>query len=505
MDGERGSLLHVSLASFFPLPEGETQYPIEYIEANAAIKLREDDAVVFVGVSAPDDLPLREGLRNYHQKPVVFYHIDRTELSGYLGRRLALIESTGQSGKAGGPGRSGGAEEERILLDRLANDAPIVNLVNSLMIEGIRKGASDIHIERFAAEARVRYRIDGVLRTVAKIEREEFPGVSSRIKIMANLNIMERRLPQDGRISVHLAEDVYDVRVSIIPIASGESIVMRLFNTSGSPLALEEVGFEGEELGILKRLIGSPHGLVLATGPTGSGKTTTLNAAIRRLVSDGVKIITIEDPVEYRVEGVDQIQTNDAIGLSFDSLLRRVLRQDPNIIMVGEIRDSPTADIAVRAALTGHLVLSTLHTNDAVSVIPRLANMGVEPYLIGAVLRGAVSQRLVRTICHGCGRDAPPTREELAVLGRHGLSAERLRRGEGCDACGGTGFRGRTAVAEIFASDEEIESLIARRAEQAALSSYLASRGFQPLVRAGLLKAVRGITTVDEVEKAVVS
>ena len=494
-----GQLLQVSLADFLPLAESEDQYPLEYIESNGAIRLREDDAAVYVGLCDPTDSALRASLRNYHNKQVVFYRIDRRELSGHLGRRLAAL------GPGGGTEGSAGTDEERLLLDRLANDAPIVNLVNSLMIDGIRAGASDIHIESFASEMRVRYRVDGVLRKVATVDKQKSPGVSSRIKIMANLNIMERRLPQDGRITVHLAEEVYDVRVSIIPIADGESIVLRLFNKAGSPLALEDLGFETDSLAELRRLVAVPHGLVLATGPTGSGKTTTLNAILRTMPVESQKIITIEDPVEYLVEGVDQIQTHDSIGLTFDSLLRRVLRHDPNVIMVGEIRDPATADIAVRAALTGHLVLSTLHTNDAVSVIPRLVNMGVEPYLLGAVLRGALSQRLVRQVCENCCQPVSASAEEQAVLERHGLAMDRLRRGAGCDDCGGTGFRGRTAVAEIFISDPEVEAMIARSEQLAAITAHLQARGFRPLIHAGLLKASRGTTTTDEVEKAVLS
>ncbi|MGA2479299.1 MAG: GspE/PulE family protein, partial [Spirochaetia bacterium] len=369
----------VTLAEFMPLPEGDNQYPLEYMDANSVIKLREDAEEVLVGACEPENAPLLRSLRNFHGKPVGFFRIDRAELSAYLGRRLSALETQ--------PPHSIGENDERILLDRLANDAPIVNLVNSLMIEAIRVGASDIHIESFAEGTRVRYRIDGVLRTVSRIEKEKFPAVASRIKIMANLNIMERRLPQDGRISVHMGDGTFDVRVSIVPIAAGESIVLRLFNTSGSPLGLAELGIDAECQTLIRRMVAVPHGLVLATGPTGSGKTTTLNAVLREIASEMVKVVTIEDPVEYLIDGVGQIQTHERIGLTFESLLRRVLRQDPDVIMVGEIRDSPTAELSVRSALTGHLVLSTLHTNDAVSVIPRLRNMGVEPYLLAAVLR----------------------------------------------------------------------------------------------------------------------
>ena len=242
---------------------------------------------------------------------------------------------------------------------------------------------------------------------------------------------------------------------------------------------------------------------MLATGPTGSGKTTTLNALLREVASERIKVITIEDPVEYRIAGVDQIQTNERIGLTFDSLLRRVLRQDPDVIMVGEIRDTPTAELSVRAALTGHLVLATLHTNDAVSVVPRLRDMGVAPYLLAAVLRGALAQRLVRKVCPACARSAKPAAHERALLAAHGLSADRLTSGRGCDACGGTGFRGRTAVVEQFASDSRIEEMIAGGERLPVLADYLASRGFRTLAANGLALAVKGVTTVAEVERAV--
>jgi general secretion pathway protein E/type IV pilus assembly protein PilB len=486
-----------SLARFMPLPEPDGQYPLEYIEAHSVIKLKEDEKEVVVGVCDPRDKAILQYLTSFHDKPVQFFRIDRTELAAYLGKRLSTLETE--------PSRDVAIDDERILLDRLAHDAPIVNLVNSLMIEAIRKGASDIHIESFSEDARLRYRIDGVLQTVARIDKDTFPGVASRIKIMANLNIMERRLPQDGRISVHLGEGTCDVRVSIVPIAAGESIVLRLFNTNGTPPGLADLGIDSECLRLIRRLVAVPHGLVLATGPTGSGKTTTLNAVLRELASESVNVVTIEDPVEYVIPGVGQIQTHEKIGLTFESLLRRVLRQDPDIVMVGEIRDSPTAELSVRAALTGHLVLSTLHTNDAVSVIPRLRNMGVEPYLMAAVLRGAIAQRLVRTICASCSRPVKPGREEKELLNRHGLSATRLFRGEGCDACGGTGFRGRTAITEAFASDESMEDLILKGARAAVITEYLKTKGFVSLLQHGLRKAIEGATTLAEVESAVVN
>jgi general secretion pathway protein E/type IV pilus assembly protein PilB len=392
--------------------------------------------------------------------------------------------------------------DQAVLLDKLANDAPVVNLVNSICIDGIRSGASDIHLES-TGELRVRYRIDGILRTVKKIEAGRFPAISSRIKIMSNLNILERRQPQDGRITVRLGNDQVDFRVSIMPVAGGESIVLRILGRKTAD-TLDELGFNQAQLGTLRRLLRTPHGLILLTGPTGSGKTTTLNAMLRELVSESVKIISIEDPVEFLVEGVNQIQINEQIGLGFDTLLRRVLRQDPNIIMIGEIRDSATAAIALRAALTGHLVLSTLHTNDTASVIPRLINMGIEPYLIAPALRGAAAQRLLRKVCPHCVAERAPSPEESRFLEAAGIRGRTLRQGRGCAECGHTGFSGRTVVAELFAADPAMEDMILGRANIAALQGHLQSRGMKTLLEDGLEKATLGITTVGEVEREII-
>lgn len=489
-------LEQVLIERFAPLPEGANQYPPEYSEAHGAIKLAEDETSVDIGLADYATEATRESLRNFHRgKNLRFYAVDRVELAGYLGKRASEEVETGAAAESG--------EGDRILLDRLANDAPIVNLVNSICIEGIRAGASDVHIEALSESVRVRYRVDGVLRTVRTIEKSAFAAISSRVKIMANLNIMERRLPQDGRISVDLGGDTVDLRVSIVPVAHGESIVLRFFNKAGSPLELEVLGFSAEDLALLGRFLKIPHGLVLITGPTGSGKTTTLNAMIRKIASEHLKIITIEDPVEYLIEGVNQIQTNEAIKLGFDTILRRVLRQDPNVIMVGEIRDAPTAELAVRAALTGHLVLSTLHTNSSVSVIPRLKNMGVESYLIASVLRGAAAQRLVRSVCSSCAERRPADPIEAELLRSYGFPSETVVEGKGCEACGGTGYRGRTVVAEAFDVDSELEELILRDARVAELSAHLAGRGMHGLARDGMAKVAAGITTVREIEREI--
>jgi type II secretory ATPase GspE/PulE/Tfp pilus assembly ATPase PilB-like protein len=483
----------VRLADFAPVPTGAQQYSVEFIERHGAIKLRESDGSVTVGVSRLDDPSLLRRLAFFHREHLDYRRIDPAELAAYLGRQFSA-----SPGQAGTPT----AEDERLLLDRLANDAPIVNLVNSTIIDAIRAGASDIHLEGFRGEVRVRYRIDGVLRTAAAIDRGTFPAVSSRIKIMGNLNIMERRLPQDGRITVNLGGNTVDMRISIVPIAGGESIVLRLFNEANGIMGLDELGLSAECVRRLREPAASAHGLVLVTGPTGSGKTTTLNAALREIRSDQRKIVTIEDPVEYVVEGIDQIQTNERIGLTFESLLRRVLRQDPDVIMVGEIRDPETAALAVRAALTGHLVFSTLHTNDAVSVIPRLVDMGVEPYLVAGVLRGALAQRLVRRLCTGCRQPTTPTGTQRRILREAGVEGDTLFRAVGCEACSGTGYRGRLAVSEVFRMNPALEAAIARREGREALAAILGEGGMESLVADGLSKVASGFTSFDEVERA---
>jgi general secretion pathway protein E/type IV pilus assembly protein PilB len=484
------------MTEFYPLPEGPDQYPIEFIEAQGLIKLREEADRIIIGVTEKTTEEVRCILQNFHKKELSFHDIDPVELSAYLGNKM---------GEAAGweKNNSPGAAEDRVLLDKLANDAPVINLVNSICIEGIRSGASDIHLEAEFEKLRVRYRLDGVLKTARIIESSRFPAISSRIKIMANLNILERRQPQDGRITVSVGNEAVDLRVSVVPAAGGESIVLRILGKKAAAVSVAELGFSPEQYKVLQELLRMPHGLILITGPTGSGKTTTLNAMLGEIVSDSLKIITIEDPVEFTVPGVTQIQINEGIGLRFDTLLRRVLRQDPNVIMIGEIRDSPTAEIALRAALTGHLVLSTLHTNDTASVIPRLINMGLEPYLVAAVLRGAAAQRLVRKICPRCKQPEAPRPEERRILDMAGLSAETLYRGTGCAACGFTGFSGRTIIAELFRGDPGLEERITGREKTSALSEYLKKRGMKTLLTRGLEIAAQGITTIEEVKREV--
>jgi type II secretory ATPase GspE/PulE/Tfp pilus assembly ATPase PilB-like protein len=489
-------MVQVSLSDFKPLPEGEKQYPLEYIENNGVVRLKEDDDMVFVGVVDTQNHTLLENLKNFHKKRIIFCALDKNEFSAYLSERLSASGADETLGNK--------PENEKILLDKLANDAPIVMLVNSIMIEAIRKGASDIHIEGFDDEVYVRYRIDGHLTTVSKIEKDRFPAVASRLKIMANLNIMEKRLPQDGRISVHLGDDEIDLRVSIIPIANGESIVLRLFNKKRTLIQMDQTGMSEEQLAAFRHKCQAPNGLILVTGPTGSGKTTTLSAILQELNSEHVKIITIEDPIEYVAKGINQIQANERIGLTFDSILRRVLRQDPNIIMVGEIRDSETAELSIRAALTGHLVFSTLHTNDSVSVITRLRNMGIEPYLLAAVLRGSLAQRLVRKSCEHCRAVVKPTPSQIGLLNRFKIPEDTpIYEGKGCEACNNTGYKGRIGVFEYFSVDPEVEEMIIKGEKDSLIKDYLVTQGMKTLLADGIDKILKGDTTIAEVERAV--
>ena len=339
---------HADIDSFKSIPSGSNQYSYEFIETNNTLVLDIQDSQILIGITKNTPEKTLSMLKTYHKKPVVFIELSQVELSSWLGKELGKTPTQNLQG-------TDSENPDAMLIDKMANDAPTVNLVNSICIDAIRAGASDIHIESGIKSSRVRYRIDGILKTVRTIENERFAAVSSRIKIMANLNILEKRQPQDGRITVSINKENIDFRVSIVPITGGESIVMRILGKNSAPETLDGLGFSKEQLTDIRNMMKIPHGLILVTGPTGSGKTTTLNAMMRELVSDEIKIISIEDPVEFIVDGVDQIQINEQINLGFDSILRRVLRQDPNIIMVGEIRDKSTAELSIRAALTGYI------------------------------------------------------------------------------------------------------------------------------------------------------
>jgi len=395
------------------------------------------------------------------------------------------------------------AEEESTIDDlrALANQAPVIKLVNLLILEAIRARASDIHLEAGADGLRVRYRIDGVLHEVSNPPRQYQAAVISRVKIMAGLNIAERRLAQDGRIRIRLSDRDLDLRVSITPTLHGEGVVLRILDRASGVRDLAELGMPEGVLTDFTRLLQQPHGIILVTGPTGSGKTTTLYGALNRLNNAAVKIVTVEDPVEYQIGGITQIPINPKIGFTFAAALRSILRHDPDIIMVGEMRDRETAEIAIQAALTGHLVFSTLHTNDAPSCVTRMVDMGIEPYLVAATVLGVVAQRLVRVVCEACAETYHPSVDVKETLVACGINptAARFRRGRGCDLCSGTGHRGRTGIYELMAMREDLREGVVSRASLSMLRGLAQRHGMTPLRLAGWSKASEGITTIDEV------
>jgi general secretion pathway protein E len=405
-----------------------------------------------------------------------------------------LVEGIDEGG-AGGEG-----DEDVNHLRDMAFEAPVVRLVNLVIENALSSEASDIHIEPFEDSLRVRYRIDGVLYDQESPPRRLQSAVTSRIKIMAEMNIAERRLPQDGRIRVMLHGRRVDIRVSTIPTVYGESIVMRLLDRSTIFLPLERLGVDPATQARLESLIKRPHGIILVTGPTGSGKTTTLYAALDKINAPDKKIITVEDPVEYQLKGVNQIPVKPKIGLTFATGLRHIVRQDPDVIMIGEIRDLETAEIAIQASLTGHLVFSTLHTNDAPGAITRLQDMGCEPYLVSSVLDGVLAQRLVRRICGACRGPYEAEPGDLVALGLTPQDwREPLFRGKGCGECRGTGYRGRTGIYELFSVNEDVRSLILRKAPTGEIRRYASEHGMVTLRGDGWAKARAGVTTVEEV------
>jgi type II secretion system protein E len=381
-------------------------------------------------------------------------------------------------------------------LKDLAQDKGIIQLVNLVIENAVKENASDIHVEPGETEVRVRYRIDGILYNREMLPLKTQAALSSRIKLLSQMNIAERRLPQDGRIKGSISGKAVDIRVSTMPTVYGESIVMRLLDREMSLITLEEIGFDSELLEKYERLIRSPHGMMLITGPTGSGKTTTLYASLDKINSPDKKIITIEEPVEYLLNGINQIQVRSKIGLSFSNGLRSIVRQDPDCIMVGEIRDIETASIAVHAALTGHLIFSTLHTNDAPSAVTRLIDMGVENYLVSSTLIGVMAQRLVRKICPECKEEYPVPSDVKAELGAR---LKSIWRGRGCEKCMKTGYRGRLAAFEVLLIDDEIRDLIMAKATAREIAVKAVKQGMRTLREDGLRKVEQGITTVEEV------
>lgn len=382
--------------------------------------------------------------------------------------------------------------------ESMVNEAPIIRLVNTIISGAVKAGASDIHLEPFEGEVKLRYRVDGVLQETPPPPKTLYPAVASRIKLMAGMDITERRIPQDGRIKIRINGHDLDLRVAVASTLYGEEIVMRILNRESIMYGLEELGFSAANLREFSKLITKPHGMILVTGPTGSGKTTTLYAALQRLNNPSRKIITIEDPVEYQMKGVNQMQVNPKVNFTFAQGLRTIVRHDPDIILVGEIRDRETADVAIQSALTGHLVLATLHTNDAPSAFTRLIDMGIEEFLVASTVRGVLAQRLVRQICPNCSKEYRPTPAEMELSGIT-VDLSGLRHGAGCEQCNFIGYRGQIGLFELLVSTEEIERLVMERANTGRIREAATRMGMTTLREDGLAKVKAGITTLSEV------
>jgi len=474
----------------YPLVE---EMPKVFLLTNRVLPLKTYDGMLDVALADPQDSLLLETIASATNKQVqVFAGCEKDILASLQ----TLYEGDVKEEEEDATASSIEIMEDVEHLRDMASEAPVIRLVNSALTKAIEIGASDVHLEAFERHARLRYRVDGVLRELAPPPREMYNAIISRIKILAKLNIAEKRLPQDGRIRMKVAGKEIDLRVSIIPMSHGEGVVMRILDRTAVMLDLEKLGFGQEFLVKFRHIINRPEGMLLVTGPTGSGKTTTLYAVLKEVLSPEVKIVTVEDPVEYSMEGVNQIQVNSQINLTFASGLRSILRHDPDIILIGEIRDRETASIAIQSALTGHLVFSTLHTNDSASAFTRLMDMGMEDYLISSCLIGVLAQRLVRKICGKC-REAYIPQEDVRKTARL-KEGESLYRSKGCDDCNHTGFKGRKCIAEFLYVDEPIRRLVLAHKDSGEIMREAVKRGTKTLYEDGLDSVRKGETTLDE-------
>jgi general secretion pathway protein E len=498
-----GPVEHLSVDELPKMPFVLDGISARFIRENRIVPLELRDDVLSVLMADPENRAAIDALKVAVAARVRVFTGDEAQIEEYISRFYGkesqdfnkIIENIGE----GGLEYVQEDEEDAERLKDLASEAPIIRLVNLFITRAVEGRASDIHIEPYENEMKVRYRIDGILYDIESPPKRLQAAIISRIKIMAKLNIAERRLPQDGRIRLRVSEREIDLRVSSIPVMHGESVVMRILDREHVVVDLDRLGFPPDTLSPFLRLIGRPHGIILVTGPTGSGKTTTLYGALDRINSPDKKIITVEDPVEYQIKGINQIQLKPQIGLHFNNTLRHIVRQDPDIIMIGEIRDLEAADIAIQAALTGHLVFSTLHTNDAPSAITRLLDIGVENFLLSSTIRGILAQRLVRVICPAC-READMqamNTEEFRALGIDRRSL--LYRGRGCENCSQTGFYGRTGIFELLVVTDEIRKMIVKQTDANRIRTAARQEGMRTLLEDGIQKVIAGRTTLGEV------
>jgi general secretion pathway protein E len=486
-----------------PLPQ---ELSADYLEFNRVLPLGvESDRVRVACVGAPAEHVI-EDLQQLYGLPVEIVPVTEDALQDGIRRATAAAESVVELVRdLEGVARPGALADEHDQADvrDLANQPPVIRFVSLLIREAHAAGASDVHLDASRGGLRIRFRVDGVLGEVPAPPADLHAAVVSRIKLLAELDIAERRLPQDGRIRMRLASRALDLRIATVPTPFGESVTIRLLDRGGRPVALADLGMGPETLAACEALAQRRHGVVLVTGPTGSGKTTTLYAALGLRDHTAEKIITVEDPVEYELPGVTQIAVDEQRGLTFARALRAMVRLDPNVLMVGEIRDEESADIAVRAAMTGHLVFTTLHTNDAVGAVFRLLDLGVPSYLVSASVEGILAQRLVRRSCPDCRTRYRPDPQAVALLAERPVGNLRLERGAGCPACRQTGYRGRTGLFELLRFEEDLKEAVARSADRAALNALAARQGMQTLKQDGWAKVQAGITTVEEVLRVV--
>jgi len=497
--------LPLAQASDYPeLPLMEERLSAKFLRDSQAVPLREDDEEVALAIADPTDSYVLSAIQMASGKRVRAYIAAPNEIDAALERLYGGGKSS--MGQIVDNISTRGDDDQEIgdiaHLKDLASEAPVIRLVNLLFTKALEQRASDIHIEPFENRLVVRYRIDGVLHETESPPRRLSAAVISRVKIMAALDIAERRLPQDGRIKLRIQGKEIDLRVSTVPTMHGESVVMRILDKGGVPLDFTSLGFEGEPLRKFIEVLDMPHGILLVTGPTGSGKTTTLYTALDRLNQPDVKIVTVEDPVEYQMPGINQIQVKPQIELTFANALRSIVRQDPDIIMVGEIRDVETVSIAMQSALTGHMVISTVHTNDAPSTVNRLLDMGAEDYLLTSTINGVLAQRLVRTLCPKCKEAHPALPEvvEQMSLRRYVPEGEvTLWRAVGCPECAGTGYWGRICIIEMMQMTDHLRGLIMRHSTSGDIRSAAIMEGMETMFENGLRKSLAGITTIEEV------
>jgi type IV pilus assembly protein PilB len=477
----------------------------DYCRQKLVVPLRQDGSRIVVATASPDDVFLLDDVKRRLGVPTIKHVLVPA------GDIIALLQSISESEAsevdvdeilANVDEEDVEVEQEEKQSDNVeaeAESSPVVRFVNLIIQTALKEGASDIHIEPDDKQLKVRFRIDGVLFEMMNPPRKMHAALTSRIKIMANLDIAERRLPQDGRIRATVLGRKVDLRVSTVPTSKGEKTVMRILDNRSISVTLDDLGFSEDTLTIWKNQIDMPHGIILVTGPTGSGKTTTLYASIRQMDTRKMNVSTVEDPVEYNLAGITQIQTHEKIGMTFAKALKALLRQDPDVVMVGEIRDQETANTAIQAALTGHLVLSTLHTNDAPSSVTRLINIGIEPFLVGAALNGVLAQRLVRRICTHCGADQPVPDEMKGFLAMHGIDSPTMRLGKGCSSCRETGYSGRLGIYELLVLDDFLRDRVAASPNVTEFRRICIERGMVTLRQDGFEKVKQGRTTVEEV------